>query len=87
MSNEGRIQTVRAILLRDWDPLGIGENPNLADEYDDYIPGIIQLLDNRCTFEQLKSYLLDIEGRWELTPDSGAELAAKNILKAPLDGP
>jgi hypothetical protein len=86
MSNEGRSQTVRVILLKDWDPLGVGDNPHLADEYDDYIPAIIQMLDDRCTIQQLESYLLDIEARWELSPDSGADLAAKNIIKALRDG-
>ena len=38
------VQTVREILLRDWDPLGIGDNISLADEYDSYIPTLLNLL-------------------------------------------
>jgi hypothetical protein len=29
---------IRAILLGLWDPLSIGDNPHLSDEYDAYIP-------------------------------------------------
>jgi hypothetical protein len=42
MSDEDRAQRVRNILLKDWDPLIVGDNPHIADEYDDLIPGILQ---------------------------------------------
>lgn len=32
---------VRHVLLTSWDPIGVGDNPNLADEYDVYIPEIL----------------------------------------------
>jgi hypothetical protein len=63
-----RTQEIRAILLKDWDPLGIGDNPNLADEYDHYIPAILRLFDTHGTVEELERYLADIEEKWELTP-------------------
>ena len=31
------ITEIRTILIKDWDPLGIGANLNLGDEYDGYI--------------------------------------------------
>ncbi len=49
MDNFKRTQEIRTILLNDWDPLGVGENSNLSDEYDNYIPGILLLLDAHCT--------------------------------------
>ncbi|MGC2350963.1 MAG: hypothetical protein WA553_14120, partial [Methylocella sp.] len=64
-----------------WDPLGVGGNPHLSDEYDAYIPGILRLLDNHCPADQLERYLLDIEEKWELTPDNAASRAARKILK------
>ncbi|MGH6848635.1 MAG: hypothetical protein ACREC0_14740 [Methylocella sp.] len=60
MSHEDQIQRLRAILFDDWDLVGFG--PLLpADEYDAYIPGIIHLLENHCTSEQLEAYLVKIE--------------------------
>jgi hypothetical protein len=77
-----RTQEIRAILLKDWDPLGIGDNPNLADEYDHYIPAILRLFDTHGTVEELERYLADIEEKWELTPDPAASRAAKKIFDA-----
>ncbi len=34
---------IREVLLRDWDPFCVGENPNLADEYDDYIGWLAEM--------------------------------------------
>lgn len=52
---------IRKILLQDWDPLGVGDNPSLADEYDDFIPAICEILNSKCTRDQLVTFLLDIE--------------------------
>ncbi|QBR71109.1 hypothetical protein CU048_07230 [Beijerinckiaceae bacterium] len=30
MKDDGRIDSIRAILLKCWDPLGVGDNPHLA---------------------------------------------------------
>lgn len=81
MNDDERVDSIRVILLKDWDPLGVGDNPNLADEYDSYIPAILRLLDSHCTVEQLEQYLLGIEKNWELTPDEAASRAAKTILE------
>ena len=61
-------QSIRTILLKDWDPLIVGDNPHLSDEYDDLIPSIVGLVGNHCTVEQLELYLKDIEERWKSTP-------------------
>ena len=81
MRHVDRTQCIRAILLKDWDPLGVGDNPHLSDEYDSFIPGMLRLLDNHCPADQLERYLLDIEEKWELTPDAAASQAARKILK------
>lgn len=73
---------VRAILLRDWDPLVVGGNRYLIDEYDDYILGALRLIESNCSAAQLQSYLEDIERGWGTAPGPGAALAAKNILEA-----
>lgn len=38
------LKTIRQILLKDWDPFGVGLNLNLADEYDRYVPRIYRML-------------------------------------------
>jgi hypothetical protein len=81
MSDDDRVQNIRTILLEDWDPLGVGDNPHLSDEYDAYIPGILRLLDNHCPADQLERYLLGIEEKWELTPDAAASQAASKIIE------
>jgi hypothetical protein len=35
---------VRQILLTQWDPCSVGDNPKLADEYDSYARGIADVL-------------------------------------------
>ena len=60
MSREDQMQTIRNILFEDWDPIGFG--PLLpADEYDAYIPGIIHVLENHCTIDQLEAHLVKTE--------------------------
>ena len=81
MSHEDQIQRLRAILFEDWDPVGCG--PLLpADEYDSYIPGIIPLLENHCTVEQLEAHLVRIEKDWfgEAQASGKARLAATNLV-------
>ena len=38
------IEEIREILLREWDTLCIGENPHLKDEYDRYLPRILDIM-------------------------------------------
>lgn len=83
MNNE--TSRIRMILLRDWDPLIVGDNPNLSDEYDDLIPSIIGLLENCSTVEQLERYLKDIEDRWKSTPVKQTSFVVRKILEAVQD--
>jgi hypothetical protein len=54
-------QAVRDILLPDWDPLGIGANVSLADEYDAYLPTLLNLLAHGPSVQQVMQYLESIE--------------------------
>ncbi len=53
---------IRAILLRDWDPLNVGDNPHLEDEYDAYIPELLREATNKDE-NSIKEKLIDIENR------------------------
>jgi hypothetical protein len=37
-------EAIRNVLLREWDPIGVADEPAAQDEYDGYIPGIIGVL-------------------------------------------
>jgi hypothetical protein len=81
MSDEDRIERVRAVLFEDWDPVGCA--PFLPrDEYDSYIPSIVQLLENHCTADELEAHLIDLEKHWFGEEQEGekARLAAKNLI-------
>lgn len=53
---------VRGILIESWDPLNVGSNPNLSDEYDHYIPRILGVINSSgCTEEELCRMLKKIE--------------------------
>lgn len=77
---------MRAILLRDWDPLVVGGNRYLTDEYDDYLPGALRLIESNCSAAELQSYLEDVERGWGTKPGGGAALAATKILQAVKNG-
>ena len=52
---------VRSILLSDWDPVGIREEPRAHDEYDVYARQIGERLRAGMSASELSRLLLDIE--------------------------
>jgi len=52
---------VRVILLRHWDPIGIRDIARCSDEYDNYIPKIVQLLEDGADEYKIREHLLQIE--------------------------
>ena len=53
---------IRNILLKEWDPVNIGDNPNISDEYDNYIHRFIEFnCSPLLSIDLLKEILLDIE--------------------------
>ena len=52
---------IREILLRDWDPIGVGDIAEAQDEYDSYIPSIYGRLIHRVSEQELFDYLWQIE--------------------------
>ena len=56
------IVQVRAVLLDKWDPIGIGDNPMLKDEYDAYLADIVRMLeDSSTTPVTISDYLMNVE--------------------------
>jgi hypothetical protein len=55
------VDRVRAILLRYWDPLDIGENAALRDEYDGFLSSVVKLLREGSSSAAFVAALQDIE--------------------------
>jgi hypothetical protein len=54
-------QMVRAILLNDWDPIGIAGVPQAADEYDRYVADVAQMVVAGSSISDLSKHLVRIE--------------------------
>lgn len=68
--------SIRQVLLRDWDPIGISGTEGPSDEYDAYIPKVYRVLvGSRCE-DGLVDCLARIEG-----DDLGVEPASSEQLR------
>jgi hypothetical protein len=75
-------KSVRLILLKDWDPIGIADEPRAQDEYDSYAPAIARMVLDAASQAALADHLLAIEtGRMELPGDERrARVVATSLL-------
>jgi hypothetical protein len=80
-----RVERLRRVLLDEWDPIGVGSNPNLADEYDSYIPRIIKALDTGETPEAIAELLFGIEVNWGGVPEE-RRLACLAVARQLVEG-
>jgi hypothetical protein len=55
------LRTIRDILIRDWDPIGVRELRGAEDEYDAYVMPIYQLLRQSPSEAALTDHLYQIE--------------------------
>lgn len=53
-------EEVKNILMNDWDPIGVKNNPNAKAEYDQYALRIVGMLYNGTTQDSLTDYLESI---------------------------
>lgn len=53
--------SIRQVLFLDWDPIGVNDNPRLADEYDSYITPIYRILASTRSEDDLIDYLFETE--------------------------
>lgn len=57
-----RIQdSIRRVLLHDWDPIGVAAVPDAQDEYDSYVGGIYRLLASGASASEIAYHLAHIE--------------------------
>ena len=52
---------VRALLMREWDPIGVRAEPAAHDEYDDYIPQLARMIRSKKSSDEVAKYLLKVE--------------------------
>jgi hypothetical protein len=52
---------VADLLIEHWDPIDIGDNPNLFDEYDAYVPGVIRLIEKGASMQTIENHLKAVE--------------------------
>ncbi len=64
-SREGRAREIQRaigeILLRNWDPVGVKDEPRAQDEYDAYVGGVYRLIASGATARQIAEHLAHLE--------------------------
>jgi hypothetical protein len=80
MTFREKYKEVRQVLLNDWDPLNVGNNPNLSDEYDSYVPQIIKLLQEGSTSADIEKYLEKVDVELGLALSREKRMQAANLL-------
>jgi hypothetical protein len=53
--------SIREVLLRDWDPVHVQDVPDAQDEYDSYIAGVYRLLAGGASESEIAAHLASIE--------------------------
>lgn len=68
-------QSIGDVLLHEWDPIGVQDEPQAQDEYARYIGGVYRLLASDASDEQLVNHLWQIETvRMGLAPPDKSKL-------------
>ncbi len=52
---------IRRVLMDEWDPIGVHDVPEAADEYDRYIGGIYGLIQRNVPEREISAYLRTLE--------------------------
>jgi hypothetical protein len=61
MTTDRLRQMVQAILVHDWDPIGVAGVPQAADEYDRYVAPVAQMVVAGSSILDLSRHLIRIE--------------------------
>ncbi len=54
-------RSIGEILLRNWDPIGVRDEPQARDEYDAYVGGVYKLIASGATARELAGHLARVE--------------------------
>lgn len=61
MTNDEKLVKIKAILLNDWDPIGVNGLDGAKDEYDSYAVEILQMVNAGADEKILFAYLKKME--------------------------
>ena len=53
--------SIRRVLLQDWDPIGVADTPQAQGEYDSYVGAVYRLLAAGASEGQIAAHLMNIE--------------------------
>ena len=85
MNRSERAKEIQAaiahVLLHDWDPIGIRDEPACVDEYDAYVGGVYRLLVSQATVEEIASHFAKLEHDVIGFPDTKAESLVPVAIK------
>jgi hypothetical protein len=68
---QGLIEKIRDVLIGDWDPIGVGDNPNLREEYDSAMSPLLAALSKGAGESELAAILAAAETRFGVAGDVG----------------
>ncbi len=54
-------ESVREVLFREWDPIGVNDKPLCQDEYDNYARTICRYLNDRADAYKIAHYLSQVQ--------------------------
>jgi len=81
MDRESLLAGVQRVLLADWDPCGVGDNPALTDEYDTYGKRITDVLLASLSKASVEAALDDAEAELGITlPRQQRDRAVRALL-------
>jgi hypothetical protein len=66
---QGLIEKIRDVLINDWDPIGVGDNPNLREEYDSALGPLLAALSKGAGENELGAILAAAEARFGAAAD------------------
>ena len=80
-------EEISEVLLKKWDPIGVSDVPEAADEYDGYVGHVWNMLEQGRNAEALAQYLDEVaSARMGLSPHHDTALDAAQTLFALANG-
>jgi hypothetical protein len=70
------MDSIREVLIKDWDPVRVGDNEKLRDEYDRHIAVVYRLLNDGASETEIADRLFKIEHDLGMLAKSKDHLAA-----------
>jgi hypothetical protein len=83
INSQSTIDHLRFILLNEWDPIGVADEPTAQDEYDAYAGTLLKLILAGASTDALADYLIGVErGRMGLAGDRERARRVATVLVA-----